>query len=305
MEPTPSKMESVETRISDSSTSPSEPPGYYDRVPNSHVFFPPKYPTPGPKPSTAESYEKVAKKFSRQKEVKGICSQDPILDDNPTELWRFLLSNLRSPSLAVLLLGTHTESSSSTDSNGHSTTTTRTVTDFSFQFDVSKYVMPQWSRIVAEPRKASKGEATPMPTVLETLEEYTSSKNPFKEFRLDKLVLWDMERVTQLLTDLARSTGYQHTIQVHFPMQHYKVVALASNGYSKAAHNKAVQVLCVVSCLWILFWPAWSIARKRMKNRLSCEYGMAVSADEFYSRNAQRIHSAVVQRCKSEQMVAW
>jgi hypothetical protein len=281
----------------------SSPPGYFDIVPDSYAFFPPKLPSSGPKHSTATAREKF----------KGVYSHDPILDRNPNELWRFLVSNLRQPRLAVHVSGTHTETRSTGQggiatgqggiANG-GTTTTHTVTDFSFYVDVSKYVIPQWIRIVARP-KSKKDQ--PTPTLRETLEEYTSSTNPFKELRLEKQLLWDIERITQLLTDLVRSTGYgvkrRQKITVKFPMQDYKVVALASNQYSQAAHSKVVRVLCVLSCLCVVFWPAWAIARKRMKNRLACEYCMAVSADELYARNCAWIHSSVVGRRESKEWI--
>jgi hypothetical protein len=76
-------------------------------------------------------------------------------------------------------------------------------------------------------------------------------------------------------------------ITVKFPMQDYKVVV-------QAAHSKVVRVL---------FWPASAIARKLMKNRLACEYGMAVSADEFYARNCAWIHSSVVGRRRSKELI--
>jgi hypothetical protein len=272
--PTPVQMfeELPETKKESASSSP---PGDFDIVPDSHAFFPPKFPSSGPKPSMAKAREKI----------KGVYSHDPILDRNPNELWRFLVSNLRQPRLAVHVSGTHTETRGG-GPNG--TTTTTTVTDFSFYVDVSKYVIPQWIRIVARP-KSKKDQ--PTPTLRETLEEYTSSTNPFKELRLEKQLLWDIERITQLLTDLVRSTGYgvkrRQKITVKFPMQDYKVVV-------QAAHSKVVRVL---------FWPASAIARKLMKNRLACEYGMAVSADEFYARNCAWIHSSVVGRRRSKELI--
>ena len=114
-----------------------------------------------------------------------------------------------------------------------------------------------------------------------------------------KVVLWDTDRLKKLLTDLVRSTGYRRDVEVKFPKQDYKVVVLASNMWSRAAHSTVVRVLCVVSCLCICFWPAWAIARKRMKNRLNCEYGMGISADEFYSRNCAEIHATVLRRIES------
>jgi hypothetical protein len=275
--PTPVQMfeELPETKKESASSSP---PGDFDIVPDSHAFFPPKFPSSGPKPSMAKAREKI----------KGVYSHDPILDRNPNELWRFLVSNLRQPRLAVHVSGTHTETRGG-GPNG--TTTTTTVTDFSFYVDVSKYVIPQWIRIVARPKSKKDQPGMPTPTLRETLEEYTSSTNPFKELRLEKQLLWDIERITQLLTDLVRSTGYgvkrRQKITVKFPMQDYKVVV-------QAAHSKVVRVL---------FWPASAIARKLMKNRLACEYGMAVSADEFYARNCAWIHSSVVGRRRSKELI--
>ena len=277
--PTPVQMfeELPETKKESASSSP---PGDFDIVPDSHAFFPPKFPSSGPKPSMAKAREKI----------KGVYSHDLILDRNPNELWRFLVSNLRQPRLAVHVSGTHTETRS-TGVGTETKTTTVTVTDFSFYVDVSKYVIPEWTRIVARPKSKKYQLGMPTPTLRETLEEYTSSTNPFKELRLEKLVLWDIERITQLLTDLVRSTGYgvkrRQKIKVKFPMQDYKVVV-------QAAHSKVVRVL---------FWPASAIARKLMKNRLACEYGMAVSADELYSRNCAWIHSSVVGRRRSKELI--
>lgn len=232
-------------------------------------------------------------------------SHDPILDHDAEELWRFLLSNLNSPRLAIHVLASHTETRTRivTRRNKHGTTTSRTenytetVTDCDFSVDVSSYVLPQWSRIVAQ---SSRGAST----VRETLEEYTSSRNAFKEIRLEKIVVWDYDRVTQLLSDLVRSTRLGCHVRVEFPKQDWKVSALASNRRSRAAHSTLVRVLCVLSCLCVVFWPVWAIARKRMKNRLTCEYQMAVRADEFYYRNWCRIRSAVLQGCRGKSVVA-
>lgn len=254
-----------------------EAAGYYDIVPDTRVFFPPERPSRAP----ASKVETVQKK-------KGLYSFDPLLDHNTDELWRFLVSNLSRPKLTIRVHGTHTRST------GSSSTTT--VTDFKFDIDASQYVVPQWARLYTRP-PTKQGTA---PTVKETLEEYTGSKNSFKEIRLMKVLDWDFDALKKAIKDVVRSTGYRSSVKVTFPMQDYKVVAAASNEYSKAAQDKAVRVLCCVSLLCLVFWPVWALARKHMKDRLVVEFAMAASAQEFFSRNNARIHWAVSQRRKKE-----
>lgn len=299
--PAPNTMEFSEFTKGSSTPSDSRLENF-DVAPDSPVVFPSRYLSTEAKPSPAKASQKS----------KGVYSHDPILNRNPDELWRFLASNLKPPRLAVRLAGSHTETT--TRHTGHGVHHyTETITDFSMLIDISGYVS-HWSQICTDtPNSKSRkpsvsgGHETPplqAPTVREVLEEYTGSQNLFKEFRMRKLVLWDYERVTGLLTDLVRSTGYRHAIDVHFPMDDYKVVALAPNGCSRTAHSKVVQGLCCMSCLCIVFWPAWTMARKRMENRLTCEYRSRASADEFFSRNCAMIHSAVVQKRRRETMVA-
>ncbi|KAG0569988.1 hypothetical protein KC19_6G130600 [Ceratodon purpureus] len=289
---------SCSDRITTGETSCDGVPGCcYDPtiIPDTEVFYPPKH-LPTAPPSTVET----------SLGEDGVYSHDPILDHDAEELWRFLMSNLNSPRLAVHLVGTHSETRTrmvtSTDAEGRTSTNTEdyteTVTDFSFHVDVSNHVRPQWSRIVTQPRSGTS-------TVRETLEEYASSKNVFKEFRVEKVVLWDYDRVAHLLTDLARSAArWGVHVRVDFPKQDWRVSAFASNRYSRAAHSTLVQVLCVLTCLWIVFLPVWAMSRKRMKNRLACEYEMAVSADEFYNRNWGKIQSAVMRQCVGEYLVS-
>ena len=266
-------------------------------IPDTQIFCPPRCLPMGP-PSTVEAIRGEG----------GVYSNDQILDHDAEELWRFLTSNLNPPRVAIRLFGSHTETRTRTlTSTVGGTTTIRTedytlsVTDFDFRVDVSNYVLPQGFRIVTLSRDRL-GEPA---SVRDTLEEYTSSRNVFKELRLEKHVVWDYDRVVQLLADLVRSsTRHGVHVKVGFPKQDSRVSVFASNGYSRAWHSTLVQVLCVLTCLWIVFLPAWAVVRKRMKNRLSCEFDMAVSADEFYHKNCCKIRSAVLRESKGEVLVA-
>lgn len=266
-------------------------------IPDTQVVHPPKRAPTAP-PSTVET--NVGED--------GVYSHDPTLDYDAEELWRYLTSNLAPPRVEIRLLGSHTETRTrvvTTTTKSRVEKYTETITDCDFHVDVTKYVLPHWSRIVAHPSGRGRSSTA---TVRATLEEYTSSRNAFKEFHLEKHVMWDYDRVKQLLTDLLRSStahGRRHVkISVAFPKRDWKVSAFASNRYSRAAHSTLVRVLCIMSWLWIIFLPAWAIARKRMKNRLTCEYAMAVNADEFYGRNWFQIHSAILRRCQGQHLVA-
>lgn len=279
---------------------PCEPRTGYDFemsiVPDTQEFFPPKCP-PIATASTAIT----------SRSEKGVYSYDPILDENPNELWRYFMSNLQKPQLAVRLCGTHTElrvrSVANTEGEGsHEESYTESITDFNFQIDLSNCVSSEWSRIVSHPF-SNRGRLE-APTVRETIEEYTRSKNSFKEFRFSKTVLWDFDELSRWLVDVVCATGYSGNIEISYTAQDYKVCAFASNNWSRAAHSMCGRFLCYITCLWIVFVPTWLITRKRMKDRLVCEYPMALDVDEFYSRNRYMIHSAVLERCQGCPMVA-
>lgn len=287
-----------------STQSHSQPVGYLDVAPDSHIIFRPgDSQAEPPKPSTA-------RKICR---TKGIYSHDPVLDRSPDELWRFFVMNLKPPRLAVRLIGEHSDESKSCSNR---------VTDFFIEIDISHFVT-EWSQLYAHPDSGwveqmtinndpdgalieqfgpigtfTGSNSTAWPTLRETVEEYTSSMNRFKEIRMRKRVLWDTWRVKKSLKALVRSTGYRDSIYVEFPMDDYKVVALASSRSSRCAHSGLVQCLCCMSCLCIGFWPAWAIARKSM-DTLTCEYLSTQSADEFLSKNSSAIRDAVLRRSRT------
>lgn len=95
---------------------------------------------------------------------------------------------------------------------------------------------------------------------------YTSSNNPFKQIELSKDVVWDCDRITNLLTE--------HEIEIEFLKSEHMVVAEVS--HEGCAFQGYARLCCALS--------SGAIAWKPKKNRLACEYQMAATADEFYSR---------------------
>lgn len=116
----------------------------------------------------------------------------------------------------------------------------------------------------------------------ETVQEFTSSWDLYKELRLTKLVQWDYGEVERALTDLARSTGYRRSIHVEFPTADHKVVVWASNVCSTTANSMTVRILCCLSCLMLcVAGPATVIARLRMKKQLTYEYRVGQIVEEL------------------------
>lgn len=236
-----------------------------DTIPDFRIFFPPAI---RPKPST----------IIPSKKRSGVYSHNPILEQDATELWRYLMSNLKKPQMVVRVTG---KTACSEDD----------IVDFTVSIDVTSLIIPQWSRIVTTDR---------ISTISRTLEKYTSSSYPFKEFRLKKVVMWDGERVTKLIKDVVTAAGYStggkhqsRSITVDFEMEDEQVMVLGSNWISRSAYNKYVRCLCYASCLCCVFCPAWGLARGRKKYALECEYVMAVEADDFVTNNRLQIHNTV------------
>jgi hypothetical protein len=244
----------------------TEPAAETDTIPDLRIYFPPAI---RPKPSTITPSRKRS----------GIYSHNPILEQDATELWRYLMSNLKKPQMVVRVTG---KTKCSEDD----------IVDFSVSIDVTNLIIPQWSRILTTDGTS---------TISRTIEKYTSSSYPFKEFRLKKVVVWDRERVTKLIVDVVTAAGYStqgkhqsRSITVDFDMKDEQVMVFGSNWISRSAYNKYVRCLCYASCLCCVFCPAWHLARGRKKHRLECEYGMAVRADDFIANNRRQIYDTVV-----------
>nr|KAJ3422240.1 hypothetical protein HK105_000599 [Polyrhizophydium stewartii] len=256
------------------------PPGFFDfsTVPETNILFPQQCPqlvSPSPVPVKKEGYETFT--FSR------------VLDNNPDELWRFFMSHLDRPGLLVRIHGYHHETRTRVVHEGASTrveTYQVQVDDFNFSLNASAYVSEQWSRLVCMPRNGK-----PPLTYRQTIEEYTRSRNKLKEIHLDKQPLWDYENLTRAIHFCILQTGYPHTIQVSYDIPNSKVSVYADTLLSKSAHNTCIRVLCVLTCLCIIFGPIYLLSRKRVSNNLICEYPVLISSADFFIRNYAFIQS--------------
>ncbi|KAJ3190578.1 hypothetical protein HK101_008587 [Irineochytrium annulatum] len=227
-------------------------------------------------------------------------THDPILDSNPDELYRFFMTHLvEKPALIVRITGSHTESHTRTETttnadgstSTHTVTETRTVTDFSFRMDASNYVAPDWERCVARARK-NKPQDSDFGQWREVLEAYTSSTNQLKEIHLKKEIIWDYANLTPQLRALVRMTGYRNDIHISYEHRAHEISVYSSSEIMKLSRACWMRTLCVITCLWIIFLPAFLIARRNVKDRLHAYYNCVAPASVFYNNNAGIIAGA-------------
>ncbi|KAL2913253.1 hypothetical protein HK105_207255 [Polyrhizophydium stewartii] len=257
----------------------------FSSVPGTNVLFPHQTPqllSPSPVKVKVEGPQ--------------VYAFDPVLDTNADELWRFFMTHVGPPQLHVIIQGTHTETRTRWVRRGNAMTTetrTVTVTDFDFCIDATQYVVQQWSRMICVPRDGQRPQ-----TYKETIEEFVKSPNKLKEIHLVKQLLWNFDELAQAIIYSVRMTGYTTSVKVKFPMANSKISVFCSDTMSQLAHNTCVRVLCVMTCLCIIFAPIYFASRKKVSNKIVCEYPMLISAPEFYTRNYYLIQQLALTRQK-------
>ncbi|CAF1084003.1 unnamed protein product, partial [Didymodactylos carnosus] len=201
----------------------------------------------------------------------GIISLDPLLNNNPDELWRYFMTYLtEKPNVVVVVHGYHTESyiayEQYRDANGNFSTRpvhrSKQVDDFNFTVDITPYINAKWSRVVVRANGTDNEDSI---TLRDCLEQYTRSTKKIKQLTLEKQIDgWRLQDVKDNIKVLLRQTGYRHHITVTFPLTNYKIVARGSNKISKFANNTCARLTCVLTCLWIVFLPVYLCMRSRV-----------------------------------------
>ncbi|KAJ3231277.1 hypothetical protein HDU81_003883 [Chytriomyces hyalinus] len=269
------------------------PPGYFSvsGVPTRQVLM------------RAEAQVPISCFAQTERSFQEVKTHDPVIASNPDELFNYFLYYVNEkPSMMVHVNGSHQETRSViyqvADGKGGFRTErrseTHTVTDFSINLDVSDYIAPTWDRIAATPRKNMKepqlGEWRAV------MEEFTRSKNLLKEIHMEKEILWDYSNIQNSIIAALRMSGYMHTVQVTFPKGNCLVSALSSSALSKAADNTCVKVMCVLTCLCVLFLPIFLLTRKNVNHQLFAYYQCVGTGREFYERNVGVIIGAAMAR---------
>ncbi|CAF1454940.1 unnamed protein product [Adineta ricciae] len=237
---------------------------------------------------------------------KGVMSLDQLIDKNPDQLWLYFMTYLEEkPELVINIRGSYTEyyteTGTSGNSQGNTVTNPRTMDEFTCAIDLQPYICDRWWRVAAMPSlKASR--AGDVITLRDVLEQYTFSNKKFKEITLRKQIHgWNLEHLKANITELVRSTGYRYDIHVTYIKRNYKIVARSSSPLNRFANSLLVRVLCVISCLCLIFRPIYCCLRAMGSTRdnIIADYKMMKPADTFLRLNSNLITDTVIRRANS------
>ena len=83
-------------------------------------------------------------------------------------------------------------------------------------------------------------------------------------------------------------------------MQNHRISARSSSRVSRFSNSTLVRVLCVVSCLFLIFGPIYLCLRAAgsTRDRVVADYTMLTSVDSFLQMNAAMIANAAVSRSR-------
>lgn len=206
---------------------------------------------------------------------------DPIVQYNPEELYRFFMTHTSKPIVNVRVRGYHQEHRTRVvHHNGQSRTEHYTVdvTDFSMAISLTHYIRDQWTRIVSIPREGASNQ-----TIQQDIQEYCESRNKLKEISLKKQLLWNFGEINRVISTIIRNAGYMANVSITFDSTNDKVTAYSDSILSKMAHDTCLNVLCVLTCLCVIFWPIIALTKHKMSNKLVAEYAMTITEPQFYS----------------------
>jgi hypothetical protein len=194
------------------------------------------------------------------------------------------------PEIAIKIHGYHTESIdesyTSTDSDGNRTvhyqTRTIEVTDFSFTFDLSEYVSN--NGIIHTVSKNNRER-----NVMEVLNEYVKNENSLKNIEMKKVVIWDYGSLTKAISTVIRQQGYHKDLRITFPLRNHIVRVESDHTFAKFTRNIWTQILCIITCLWIIFYPILWLYRNSFKNQIRSDFLMNISEKDWFDRNVNSI----------------
>ncbi|KAG0091148.1 hypothetical protein BGZ93_007043 [Podila epicladia] len=257
-----------------SSIAPSAPPGI-NILANSHSTYAPPNVPPPPLSQQLPTYQRPAEPFAGIPAVhenqglmnaqdisiadfvrksSGDESVDPILENDPYQLYRFFVAHNDRPEMYLLITGYHVETRKtvSKDSKGKTTTSTRleNVEDFRIEFDLTPFVDPRG--VLYTSPDPETGQERPLRQVFD---DHARDDNEFKELHLMKAVQWDYEELTRAIIHAVRSAHYRFNVEVSFPLKNDRVKVASSSPLAKFMRNPWTKAFCFLGVVGVVFYP--------------------------------------------------
>ncbi|KAJ1920983.1 hypothetical protein IWQ60_006872 [Tieghemiomyces parasiticus] len=124
-------------------------------------------------------------------------------------------------------------------------------------------------------------------TVRDVAAEYVARDRYLKELVVEKVVMWDLEKVRRDLERVFRDRGYRHHLRVTFINRRHRIHVRSPNTLMRLYHNCWVRTFLYITCLWILVMPVMWILNYRgtMDDEIKLDYAVQISPEEFLERN--------------------
>ncbi|RHZ77661.1 hypothetical protein Glove_174g63 [Diversispora epigaea] len=210
----------------------------------------------------------------------GVTSLDSKINIEVEPLHRFFIAHNDKPQMAIKIHGYHTNYESNS-------TKVVEVTDFKFTFDLSNYITPYGKLHIIS------NEKYPNMDIMELLREYVENQNLLKEIEMRKVVIWDYDSLTKAISSVIRQQGYNNILRITYPIRNNIVKVQSDHKFSKLMKSKWFNILCVISCLWIIFWPLTWLYKKSFKDQLRSDFQLNISPRDWFQANVENIISNV------------
>ncbi|KAG0356110.1 hypothetical protein BG005_004978 [Podila minutissima] len=287
-----------------SSVAPSVPPGIdIPAISHSASYAPPNMPPPPLQQlptyqCSAEPFAGIPTAHGNQRlmnaqdisiadyvrKSSGDESVDPILENDPYQLYRYFVAHNDRPEMYLLITGHHfeTRTTKSTDSKGKTTTSTHQehVEDFRIEFDLTPFVDPRGVLRTSPDPKTGRER-----TLRQVFDEHARDDNEFKELHLMKAVQWDYEELTRAIIHAVRSAHYRFNVEVSFPLKNDRVKAASSSPLAKFMRNPWTKAFCFLGVVGVVFYPIRECYKRVRKESIKSSFEMTLSTREFYQAN--------------------
>ncbi|KAL1837171.1 hypothetical protein VTJ49DRAFT_4181 [Mycothermus thermophilus] len=267
------------------------------------------------------------------------------LDEDPELLQAFIQEAAAiAPRPAIRITGTHTERRTTVDNKTESKTVVdfdiqlplrpylfsdprtgeswarlRTVenvevarrgTIFSKRAPVPPHLKQQQQQLrdVEQPGGRPAVDAMPKPTLKEWCHRYCASNAALKSFVLRRRVLgFDQDRMSVLLKDLVRGTGYRGKVSIKYPVEGEYVHVMNDCRINRWRATGWIRWMFYLSFLWIFSWPVLFFSTKRWEVAVAewpfstrepdlSRRFVSMSEDHIYNLWGRAIRSAVLGR---------
>ncbi|KAI3629691.1 hypothetical protein MIR68_011126 [Amoeboaphelidium protococcarum] len=165
------------------------------------------------------------------------------------------------------------------------------IVDFKLDLDISGFVSEQWSACLLNG-----------PDLKWKLEEFVNSDSSMKEIECGKSISgWNIEQLLNQISWVVRTQAMYPTdrkLKIEFQVGNSVIKACSNTSAMKMSNSVLVQILCFLSCLWLIVYPIFLCMRSSFNQVLYFDYNVKVDQNDFIHRITPTIQDAVMNKRK-------